>query len=360
MLLIPASTEIKAPTGRGTTLRRRVGAWLRKLLIACAVAYPLALVAVIVLFRFVGEGWWVTSVALYVPRLPLALPLLVLVPGLLLLRARKLYFTLPVSALLVAFPVMGLETPPLGSAGEGRSIRLLSFNVNLERAGDTPILRAIRHFDPDIVVLQESAPWSEVPKLLKDQYPTVHVSTQFVLATRLNLLSTDNPREIDFYNVKRAPLYMRYLLETPLGKLTLYSVHPHSPRQSFHAVASQRRELLTGHFDQRANDTVQTNTGLRVLQVRTWARAATLDAEPTVIAGDTNLPGLSRELGRELGAFRDGFEEAGSGFGYTFPSRFPWMRIDRVLAKGPLHFRRFEVGCRDLSDHLCVVADLGR
>ena len=48
---------------------------LRLLAIIGAVAYPLALVAVILAFRYVGERWWVTLAAMYLPRLGFALPL---------------------------------------------------------------------------------------------------------------------------------------------------------------------------------------------------------------------------------------------------------------------------------------------
>jgi endonuclease/exonuclease/phosphatase family metal-dependent hydrolase len=81
-----------------------------------------------------------------------------------------------------------------------------------------------------------------------------------------------------------------------------------------------------------------------------------------VIGGDTNLPGLSVVLGEYLSGFRDGFSQAGWGFGYTYPTDKwrPWMRIDRILASNALRFTGFEVGQSKVSDHRCVVADLQR
>jgi endonuclease/exonuclease/phosphatase (EEP) superfamily protein YafD len=81
-----------------------------------------------------------------------------------------------------------------------------------------------------------------------------------------------------------------------------------------------------------------------------------------VIAGDTNLPGLSHVLHRYLSRYQDGFAKAGWGFGYTFPTRprGPWMRIDRIVASDELRFVRFRVGRSLASDHECVVADLQR
>ena len=81
---------------------------------------------------------------------------------------------------------------------------------------------------------------------------------------------------------------------------------------------------------------------------------------PVVIAGDTNLPGLSPLLAKSYGQYTDGFSVAGRGFGYTFPAKRPWMRIDRVLADPRLRFLRFFTGSVIASDHLYVVAELGR
>jgi len=79
-----------------------------------------------------------------------------------------------------------------------------------------------------------------------------------------------------------------------------------------------------------------------------------------VIGGDSNLSHLSPLLGDELPGFRDAFQEAGWGFGYTYPRGFRWMRIDRILVSGPLHAVRFQRGDSTASDHVCVVAELQR
>jgi hypothetical protein len=54
---------------------RRVRGALRVLAIVGRFADPLALVGVIVAFRCVGERWWVTLAAMYLPRIGFALPL---------------------------------------------------------------------------------------------------------------------------------------------------------------------------------------------------------------------------------------------------------------------------------------------
>jgi endonuclease/exonuclease/phosphatase family metal-dependent hydrolase len=128
-----------------------------------------------------------------------------------------------------------------------------------------------------------------------------------------------------------------------------------------HALRGQglRRELLSGRlFRGEASDELQDSSELRGLRIAGVRMAAEKEAVPVVIAGDFNLPGQSFLFRRYLSSYQDGFEEAGRGFGYTFPTRFPWMRLDRILAGEHLRFGAFETGCGRTSDHHCVVAEL--
>jgi vancomycin resistance protein VanJ len=77
-----------------------------------------------------------------------------------------------------------------------------------------------------------------------------------------------------------------------------------------------------------------------------------------IIAGDTNLPGLSRIFHENLGGFDDAFAAVGRGFGYTYPSKFPWLRIDRILTNGKLRAVDFRIGDARASHHLCVSATI--
>jgi endonuclease/exonuclease/phosphatase family metal-dependent hydrolase len=113
--------------------------------------------------------------------------------------------------------------------------------------------------------------------------------------------------------------------------------------------------------DGEAETNLEQNASLRWLHVEAAARAARSERFPVLLAGDTNLPGLSAALHRHLSGYQDGFRQASWGFGYTFPRRYPFLRLDRVLASRELRFSEFQVGCPiDVSDHLCVVARLTR
>jgi hypothetical protein len=166
------------------------------------------------------------------------------------------------------------------------------------------------------------------------------------------------------YGRQRSPRAISYTLETPLGPIVFYNIHPVSPRQGLYALrrGGFKRGLLSGALLSGENARIlQADGHLRDLQVETFARNAEKETLPVVIGGDTNLPDLSPALGA-LSRFRDAFRQAGWGFGYTFPAgRRAWMRLDRIFASPALRFVGFQVGKHAwASDHLCVVADLQR
>ncbi|HEX6272901.1 MAG TPA: hypothetical protein VFZ53_07675, partial [Polyangiaceae bacterium] len=109
--------------------------WVRRLVVGLSLAYPVTLLVAALVFRFVGERWWVSGVVMFLPRLAFALPLLVLVPLLVVLGERRVLYAQAASVLLVLFPLMGFVLPGPAPATSGPVLRLLSFNVNSLFAG---------------------------------------------------------------------------------------------------------------------------------------------------------------------------------------------------------------------------------
>jgi vancomycin resistance protein VanJ len=317
------------------------------------------------LLRWVGEDWWVTTIGLYLPQALYLAPLVPLALLLLVVGPRRMLWAVLISTLIVVFPLMGLSLPwPRTATGNAPRMRILSLNVNTGRSGPSQIVDEILTWSADVVVLQEAGfVLDPFVALLKSHYPDVRASDQFVIASRLPIRSAHEPARVPYYGRLRSPRFVHYILGGPLGPLALYNVHPISSRESLAAVrgAGLRRELASGRlFAGENRHVVETNTGLRKLQVQAFARLTTREAHPVVIAGDTNLPTSSALLSRHLSSYQDGFSEIGAGFGYTFPSERPFLRLDRVFASESLRFIDFNVGCRGVSDHLCVVADLAR
>jgi endonuclease/exonuclease/phosphatase (EEP) superfamily protein YafD len=337
--------------------------WLRGATVVVGVVYPLAILAGLVTLAWAGERWWVTTVALYLPRITLAAPLPFVALALVLCRAWRLVALQAVAALLILFPLMGFVLPgPTFSDAHAPSLRVLSYNINGSYGGVSAIIDEVVRYGPDLVALQEIGETDALRQELAARYPTIEVSGQFLTASKYPFVSSNDPDRLRFQGRMRSPRYVSYVVDTPGGRLTFFNVHPISPRDDFSVLRGHglRREILSGHlFSGDAAPEIQSNAGLRGLQAEAIAAAVASGRGPTIIAGDTNLPGLSAILRRTLSRFQDGFQKAGWGFGYTYPNdRKPWMRIDRIFATRELRFVSFEVGKSAASDHLAVVADL--
>jgi vancomycin resistance protein VanJ len=307
-----------------------------------AIGYPLALLIFMVSLRFVGERWWGTTIALYLPRAPFALPLLPLIVAIVWIGPRKLLWT-QLLAFGLLLGLMGFRvawpTPPTPGA---LHLRIASCNTNGLALGAPRILQPLLAGDPDIIVLQEvsSSGWPRLRQLVPGYQ--VHESGQFWMASRFPIAA-----------VSAQSQFVRYRLDTPAGPIELLNVHPISPRDGL--------ESVRGDGIRSARMVVAQNTAIRLGQLQgIAAAAAAYAADPLLIVGDTNMPDLSWAFARLLGKYGDAFTSAGSGFGYSYPSPHKaWMRIDRILAdKTHFRFRSYDVINEYISDHYAITSEL--
>src|SRR6185369_6696159 len=103
--------------------------WLRRLLRALAVAYPVTLLLLVIVLRGYGETAWVRAL-LYVPRVLFAVPLPFLALALAVARDWRFLATQGAALLLLLFPLMGLVLPwPHGADRSAPVLRVMSYNV---------------------------------------------------------------------------------------------------------------------------------------------------------------------------------------------------------------------------------------
>jgi len=348
---------------------RRPSSWLRKVVVLTAVAYPIVLALIVLAFCLIGERWWATTVALYLPRLGFALPLPVLVLALLVARAFRWLWTQVVALIILVVPLMGfsprLSSAPAAAPAGALSLRVLTFNINGGSWGVDKVLHEIEAVHPDIIILQE-VPRTDGP-LVKSGLAGYfqQADGQFIVASRFPVAPFYIPPTISHLGKNRTAHWVRTRITTPRGDITVYDIHPVSPRDALDELQGDglRSQVASGRiFDilrGEGSAKVLENVRLRVAQVESVAKDAAGTQGPILIAGDTNLPQLSWALAHAFGDFQDGFREVGRGFGYTFPApRHPWMRIDRVLANARFRFLDLFVPRVAVSDHLPVVADL--
>ncbi|MDP9033542.1 MAG: endonuclease/exonuclease/phosphatase family protein [Myxococcota bacterium] len=345
--------------------------WLRFGIGAVAIGYLVALLTILAGLEFVAERWWVTGVGLFLPRLLFAVPLPGIAIALAAVGPRKLLWTQVVAALVLLFPLMGFVVPsprPIRRDQQAPAIRVLSYNINSghEEGVYDEVIAEINRLVPDIVFLQETGATEKVADLLGGEYPHIYAADQFLVATRYPMITTEEPPKLlyDYDGRLHSPRFVRVVIDTPVGALACYNVHPVSAREAIYRAKSQGKiGLLTGRvFSSAYAATFYGNSGLRELQVKTFSELAGRETNPVLIAGDTNLPDLSLVLRNYLGRYQDAFLKTGFGFGYTFPTNkwAPWLRLDRILASSELQFIKFERCASKASDHFCVVADLQR
>jgi hypothetical protein len=356
------------------TQAARPATWWRRLLAVAAYAYPAGLLGLTVALNGVGERWWVTGLGLYVPRFVFAAPLPVLVVALVAAGLPRLLWTQLLAAGLCVFPLMGfnVRAPAVARGADGRapgpSLRLLSYNVEagLGPGGYRAVIAEIDRYSPDIAFLEACSTSESLLGPLRERFPVVYQRDQFVVATRFAISETREATRLPHVDPAHATGHLRVALDTPLGHIVGYAVHPVSPRVSLYLVrGSGRAGVLSGRaFGAATAAEFYANAALRESQLQEFAAAAQQETDPVLVAGDTNVPDLSAFRRWYLSSFDDAFREVGWGFGYTFPTNnkrlSPWMRIDRVLASHALRFVRFQVGDSRASDHLCVVADVVR
>jgi endonuclease/exonuclease/phosphatase (EEP) superfamily protein YafD len=303
-----------------------------------AIVLQIAGVVLFIAALLLGESSRPTLVLLYAPRFPL---LVAGATGALLApltrRTVRLLVALEVVlCVVVLFPVMGLAVAPSRPAEQ--PIHLASYNVFFGKAGRSALTDEIAAMPADVLVIQ--AAYESLSERLRERLPdrTIRQDNELLLVSKFPVRSVEVPPMLPDGT---PPMFVKYVIDTPGGALRVFNVHPYSPR---HALFGDRE--TGGNMAQREG------------QIAAAVAAAQNDVPPFVIAGDTNLPALSAIGRRHLSGLTDAFADVGLGFGYTFPAKRPWMRIDRVLGSDDVHFADVRVAPRGASDHRAIFVDL--
>ncbi|WP_079042112.1 endonuclease/exonuclease/phosphatase family protein [Streptomyces aureus] len=130
---------------------------------------------------------------------------------------------------------------------------------------------------------------------------------------------------------------VRATVHTPKGPVAVYAAH----------LASVRVSPTSGFATARRNEAG-----------RNLAEAVRAERLPRVVVmGDFNGTGEDTALRPLTSQLRSAQEEAGAGFGFTWPASFPLVRIDQILVKGVSPVSSWSLPSTG-SDHLPVAASL--
>jgi vancomycin resistance protein VanJ len=325
---------------------------------AFAASYLICLVLIMLVMRFIGERYWLTCVVLYLPRLGFLLPMPFVAFSLLVVGdwARALGAAV-LSTAIVVFPLMGLQLFGRESEAE-RSIRVMSWNTFHGRIDNEGIFRKVQEEQPDVFISQATAHRTKELFRARPGGYVLESDGEFFLASRFPVLKKYVPPPFPD-DPDHNPGFVLYTLQTPLGVVDLFNIHPRSPRSGMEELHPWDVKESIKRGEGRAPwSGINKYTALRRRQVEAVVAKMKESTNLVLVAGDSNLPRLSWLYNVAFGDLQDGFSAVGRGLGYTFPAKRPWMRIDRVMADPRLRFLSFRMGHELMSDHHYVIAEL--
>ncbi|WP_435818812.1 endonuclease/exonuclease/phosphatase family protein [Kitasatospora cineracea] len=215
----------------------------------------------------------------------------------------------------------------------GGNLTVVSQNVNEENPDPGRTARALAASGADVLAVEELASRAQevFRRELAAAYPYAEVRGGVGLWSRYPL------EEVEPVEIMPWTRALRATVRTPQGPVAVYAAH----------LASVRVQPAAGFTTARRDEAAARLAGA--------VRAERLPR--VVVLGDFNGSVGDSALGVLTGPLRSAQEEAGDGFGFTWPASFPVVRIDQVLVRGVAPRAAWTLPGTG-SDHLPVAAAL--
>jgi endonuclease/exonuclease/phosphatase (EEP) superfamily protein YafD len=324
---------------RGTSFKR----WVSRL----AWGY-LAFVLCYWLFLRQGDDWWPATIAMCVPRWPVAIPLAVLIP-LSMRWPRRLLLPVGIGLLVFAWPVLNavVNVPKFGPMpATGQAFKFISLNADGNDFSRDALKSLIETEVPDVVSVQEGVPDLEDPDFWGSGWQVKKGPVGLIVASRFALQPIDTFR---LNSIGGTGAAASFWLESPLGRIFLVDVHLDTPRGGLEAMISG------GNIDQLRENITRRELGSGL--ILGWL----IRARPPgalVIAGDFNMTSDSVIYRHYWSQYTDSYGETGFGWGYTKHTSWHGVRIDHILHGDAFSCTDCRVGPDVGSDHRPVIAVL--
>lgn len=249
---------------------------------------------------------------------------------------------------LMGFCWRGIIPKPVSRSRN--TLRLMTFNIEHGNAGVRRVAQMVADVNPDIVCFNEVnaekpggiAPYTALRKALPGY--TLTPENETVVASRL-----------PWTNSRLLP---------PAGKglerrSVLVEVNVHGMPfcvLATHLATSVTPETMGSHKGNLATY-LQRTTRVREEQIDSLLAVVAARKTPIVVCGDFNTPPRGHVYERMTCAMTDAFAASGVGFGHTFSSTHPLIRIDYIFTNGVV-VRTCRVVDANASDHRPVTADI--
>ncbi|MFC9294203.1 endonuclease/exonuclease/phosphatase family protein [Streptomyces sp. NPDC057011] len=245
-----------------------------------------------------------------------------------------------IAVLLPALTWTALYAPALldrgtgGTGGTGGTADLTVVTHNVDDANPDPVgtARALAASGAGLIALEELVQ----PAVRQYEQTLAETHPYHVVEGTVGLWSTFPLRDPARVQVTSWRVALRATAETPEGPLTVYVAHLPSVRVRPSGFTTANRNEAVGRL------------------------ATALDTAPpgrTLLVGDFNGTTDDRALAPVVDGFRSAHEAAGAGFGFSWPARLPFARIDQILVRGLTPVSAWTLPAT-ASDHLPVAASL--
>jgi endonuclease/exonuclease/phosphatase family metal-dependent hydrolase len=330
---------------------------------ATILGYAATLTLLFVAMEFIGERLWPLAVLLYLPQRMFLLPLIILVPAALLVEV-----SLGTYVMLAWCVIIFLWHVPFfpGIGGSPGPLTMKVITNNYGQNHGQSIQPFISAEDPDFTVLEDASGLGPAFQRGNPQR-TVRAIGQFVLIGKTPVTSETL---LDWPRWRGAPVAAIFDVRWQGEDVALYAVHLPTPRGDFAKLAGiGLLKELAGRNERRSDDmSFAGSMTARVQLARDFASVLARERRPFVALGDFNMPSDGYVHHTIAAGLTDCFEQAGFGFGFTFPCDTsnpltlggPWLRLDYILAGPGWHAWECRVEPARRSQHRAVVATLVR
>jgi endonuclease/exonuclease/phosphatase family metal-dependent hydrolase len=250
---------------------------------------------------------------------------------------------------------------------EEKDFTVMSYNVRLLNVfnwidrDDVPsdIVDFINEKNPDILCIQEYAPSANIDlKVYRHRYIYTTgnqiksgqaIFSKFPIINQGNIIFPNSSNNVVYADIKKGKDIIR-----------VYNMHLQSIKispdvneidENIDVINQQKSQKLLNRISKAFKQQQQQAEILREHKLKS--------IYPTIICGDMNNSAFSYVYRSIKGNMKDGFEEAGTGFGATYKFRYYPARIDYIFADEKMTIKNFE-NFPDFinSDHFPIMARL--
>ena len=276
--------------------------------------------------------WWITL---------LLLPVVIINPSLLF----KQWKGLSVTSLIIIFFYLNFQIPinTLSANSKGQLLPIMS--VNLGGSIKHPDLLKEQIVNEQLVLIAfQETPMEEAKKIAPQGWD-LHCIGQMCLASayKLKYLNSQSRRILGGWG----HLGLLYQLQINERKIYVMNLHLETPRKGY-----ANFQLSKLNFE-----AVIENSEQRYIEssiISSWLK----NKDSLIILGDFNMPVESSIYRENFGHYKNAFNEAGFGFGFTKYFRILSIRIDHILTDENFSVLKAKVGSDVGSDHFPILANV--